>query len=304
MISLLNANALSFIPCETTYTRSHTINHQADMFIPLTIRDEENRKVAIICAIILIISSFVIFEISKCDESISQKLNIIRCNNLNNVVIRLLNINSFQNKYDAIKFIIPGNIDIMIILETKLDDSYPTFFVHGFTMPFRRDRNRFGGGMLIYVREDIPCKLLNNHNLPDDIEGLFVELNFRKTRLLLVGTYHPPCQNDEYYFKSIGKGLDIYSANYDKYILAGDFNAEDKEAVFRQFLELKNIVHECTCFKSLNNPSCIDLFLTNSYSSFHNTNVISTGLSDFHKMVVTVMKSTLPKAKPKQINII
>ena len=57
------------------------------MFIPLTSRDEENRKIAIICAIILIISSFVIFEISKCDESISQKLNIIRCNNLNNVVI-------------------------------------------------------------------------------------------------------------------------------------------------------------------------------------------------------------------------
>ena len=171
-------------------------------------------------------------------------------------------------------------------------------------MPIRRDRNRFGGGILIYVREDIPCKLLNNHNLPDDIEGLFVELNFRKSRLLLVGTYHPPCQNDQYYFKSIGKGLDIYSANYDKCILAGDFNAEDKEAVFRQFLELyglKNIVHECTCFKSLNNPRCIDLFLTNSYRSFHNTKVISTGLSDFHKMVVTVMKTTLPKAKPKQI---
>ena len=63
MISLLNANAPIFIPCETTYTRSRTINHQADMFIPLTIRDEENRKIAIICAIILIISSFVIFEI-------------------------------------------------------------------------------------------------------------------------------------------------------------------------------------------------------------------------------------------------
>ena len=136
----------------------------------------------------------------------------------------------------------------MIILETKLDDSYPTsqFFIDGFTMPFRRDRNRFGGGILIYVREDIPCKLL-----ADDIEGLFVELNFRKSRLLLVGTYHPPCQNDQYYFQSVGKGLDIYSANYDKYILAGDFNAEDKEAVLRQFIELyglKNIVHECTCF--------------------------------------------------------
>ena len=64
---------------------------------------------------------------------------------------------------------------------------------------------------------------------------------------------------------------------------------------------MKNIVHECTCFKSLNNPGCIGLFLTNSDRSFHNTKVISIGLSDFHKMVVTVMKTTLPKAKPKQI---
>ena len=88
------------------------------------------------------------------------------------------------------------------------------------------------------MREGISCKLLNDHILPDDIEGFFVESNFRKSRLLLRGAYHPPSPKDQYYFQSIGKGFDIYSANYEKYILAGDFNAEDDEAVFRQFLEL------------------------------------------------------------------
>ena len=48
--------------------------------------------------------------------------------------------------------------------------------------PFRLDRNRFGGGVLIYVREDIPCKQLTKHILPDDIEGIFVEVNLRKTK--------------------------------------------------------------------------------------------------------------------------
>ena len=52
------------------------------------------------------------------------------------------------------------------------------FSMNGFVKPFRRERNKFVA-ILIYVREDIPCKLLNNHNFPDDIEGLFVELNFR-----------------------------------------------------------------------------------------------------------------------------
>ena len=51
--------------------------------------------------------------------------------------------------------------------------------------------------------------------------------------------------------------------------------------------------------KSIDNPSCIDLLLTNSAPSFQHTTTVITGLSDFHKMVVTVMKSTFPKAQPK-----
>ena len=49
----------------------------------------------------------------------------------------------------------------------------------------------------------------------------------------------------------------------------------------------KNLVKDKTCFKSIDNPSCIDLFLTNSFQSFQKTTTVSTGLSDFHKMIVT-----------------
>ena len=62
----------------------------------------------------------------------------------------------------------------------------------------------------------------------------------------------------------------------------------------------KNLVKDKTCFKSLENPSCIDLFLTNSPLSFQNTVTMSTGLSDCHKMVITVLKSTFAKTKPKE----
>ena len=43
-------------------------------------------------------------------------------------------------------------------------------------------------------------KLLSKHNFPDDIEGIFVEINLRKIKWLLFGTYHPPSQADNYYF--------------------------------------------------------------------------------------------------------
>ena len=60
-------------------------------------------------------------------------------------------------------------------------------------------------------------------------------------------------------------------------------------------------VHTINMFKSLTNPSCIYLFLTNFPSSFQNTRTIFTALSDFHKMVITVMKITFHKNPPKEI---
>ena len=38
---------------------------------------------------------------------------------------------------------------------------------------------------MIYIRENIPSKLLEKHNFSDNIEGLSVESNFRKVKLLL-----------------------------------------------------------------------------------------------------------------------
>ena len=191
---------------------------------------------------------------------------------------------------------------------TKLDETFQTaqFFIDGFSEPYRRDRTKRdgGGGVMIYVREDIPSKLLSKYSTPDDIEGMFVELNFRKSKWLLYGTYHPPKQKDVYYFTNVGNALEFYNKTYDKCLLAGDLNAqigEDDLDNFMAFYGIKSIVHDKTCFKSLTNPSCVDLFLTNSNKSFQNTVVISAGMSDYHKMVVTVLKTTFPKSKPKEI---
>ena len=59
-------------------------------------------------------------------------------------------------------------------------------------MPRRLDRNGNGAGVIISVKEDIPSKSLEKHKLPQDIEGMFIELNFKKVKWLLFGTHHPP----------------------------------------------------------------------------------------------------------------
>ena len=64
---------------------------------------------------------------------------------------------------------------------------------------------------------------------------------------------------------------------------------------------LENLINEPTCFKSDENPSSIDIILTNKKASFQNTMTVETGLSDFHKMTVTVMKKYFKKKEPIKI---
>ena len=61
--------------------------------------------------------------------------------------------------------------------------------VDGFLMPHPQDLNRNGGGTMIYIHEYTPSELLKKHVFPEDIEGLFVKLNFRKSKWLLMGAY-------------------------------------------------------------------------------------------------------------------
>ena len=240
-------------------------------------------------------------------ESASDLLKGIRIKNVNNVIIGTLNINSISPKFEQLQEIIGRNLDILTIQETKLDSSFPAqqFVLDGYTKPYRLDRNRLGGGVLIYVREDIPSKELTKHTFTKNVEGMFIEINLRKTKLLFFGGYRSDHKDfglsKEDFLEQLTFALDKYST-YERILLAGDFNIDKEEEILQDFLferNLKNLVKDETCFKSIDNPSCIDLFLTNSPSTFQNTTTVTTGLSDFHKMVVTVMKTTFPKAQPK-----
>ena len=77
--------------------------------------------------------------------------------------------------------------------------------------------------------------------------------------------------------------------------------SEDHLSDFCASYNLKSLIKESTCFKNPNNPSCIDLILTNRARCFQNSCAIETGLSDFHKLAITVMKMTFKKMPPKII---
>ena len=102
----------------------------------------------------------------------------------------------------------------------------------------------------------------------------------------------------------ISKEIDNLLPNYENLILLGDFNSEMSEQAMLDFSEtynLANLITEPTCYKSVENPSCIDLILTNRKGCFESPMTIETGLSDCHKMTVTVMKKHYKKKDPIKI---
>ena len=100
----------------------------------------------------------------------------------------------------------------------------------------------------------------------------------------------------------LGKAPDIYLHKYDHLLLIGDFNSEiSKRSVhdFCNVYNLQSLANTPICFKNLKNPSCIDLLLTNSKNNFDKTVVLESGLFDFHKLFVPVLKSYFKKEDPK-----
>ena len=84
----------------------------------------------------------------------------------------------------------------------------------------------------------------------------------------------------------------------------GDLNALDTDEVLSDFLEehfLYNLVNFPTCYKSTDNSSFINLMITNKHHSFQNTISFSTGLSDFHKLVINSIKLTFTKVSATTI---
>ena len=65
-----------------------------------------------------------------------------------------------------------------------------------------------------------------------------------------------------------------------------------------QTYDLTALIKEPTCYQS-QNPNIIDHFLTNR-KTFKHCQTFETGLSDHHKLISTIMKSSIFKGPPKK----
>ena len=146
-------------------------------------------------------------------------------------------------------------VDILTIAETKIDETFTTcqFMIEGFGEPFRKDRNKNGGGLLTYAREGIHIKELKNYKFPNDIEICATEIKLRTKKWLLLSIYRPPTQCPSYFFEEIEKGINFFSNKFENRIVMGDFNCEVGDSAIKAFMDtytLVNLIKNPTCHKS------------------------------------------------------
>ena len=106
-----------------------------------------------------------------------------------------LNLNSISKKY-----ILTENIaKVFVISEAKLDSTFfpvNQFLIYGCKV-VRLDLNRFGGGSMLYINDNIPFIPLNNYSSFHDQQLMAIKINQNKRQRLYMGVYIPPSESDK-----------------------------------------------------------------------------------------------------------
>ena len=101
-----------------------------------------------------------------------------RLKNPKNIAIDHLNVNSLRNKFTAVEELIKGKTDVCLISETKIDESFLSqrVEVNG-CKTIRRDTD--GGGLIFYINEKIPSKVLTLESIPRDIKLILLDFTVK-----------------------------------------------------------------------------------------------------------------------------
>ena len=94
-----------------------------------------------------------------------------------------LNVNSVRNKSEALEFLIKNKFDVFLVSESKLDSCFPEvqFKIPGYRI-FRQDRDKYGGGLMFHINQNIPCKKIETFQFTSSIKILTLEINLGKEK--------------------------------------------------------------------------------------------------------------------------
>ena len=113
--------------------------------------------------------------------------------------------------------------------------------------------------------------------------------------------YRPQSENIYGFFDKLANSIDRAINTYDNVVTMGDININMQD---HQSQGINKLFAFCDNFGLQNlikSSTLIDVILTNRVRSFRHRKIIETGISDFHKIVMTSFRSTYQRVRPTKI---
>ena len=223
-----------------------------------------------------------------------------------------LNINSLLPKIDEVRDIIRQSKPAVFgISESKLDNTVADSEINvlGYSL-IRVDRDRRGGGVACYIRNDISFNIVDC--LSKNIEGVMFDLLLPKTKSISVGIFYRP-PNQGTFLETLTNDLEKINLNGREIFFLGDFNVNlikngkyvfDKKCnikgdsysplvkdykEFCSVFSFKQLIKNATRIFYNNTSSLLDHILTNSLENISQSGIINIGISD-HLLIYCTRK--------------
>lgn len=238
-------------------------------------------------------------------------------NSLNSVLssfrgfkMALLNINSLGKHIDELRILMSDKpLDVLCINESKLDNSTTNELIglEGYNL-VRRDRNIFGGGVCVYLRDSI--NYTRRHDLEEnELEIIVLEIMKPNSQPFLVINWYRPPNSPVIMFDQFEKVLDKIDNKYKEIYILGDLNCNllsnplgsHTNAMLDILInyQLSQLINEPTRITS-DTRTIIDWFITNNSECITTFGVYPLSISD-HNLIYAVRKIGLPKGRPRYI---
>lgn len=238
------------------------------------------------------------------------------------LLIAHLNINSVAGfkLYEVKHWLYSRKIDILILAETKVDETYPDshFMVQGYQL-LRRDKSIHSGGLMIYIKDNISV-IRQQHLESSTIQNIAFTIprmfhhdkqnhNALSKGVIIHGIYRPPSQHRNVWYNEIFNIINSSLNGAEDIIILGDLNCDlmhpdhgDKDG--RYLLDLCDVFNLSCLVDKPTRPisnSLLDVILTNDKEIIQKTCILDTDISD-HSMIYCLLKFPKTSVSSKIIN--
>ena len=133
-----------------------------------------------------------------------------------------------------------------------------------------------------------------------------MELKLKTENWILISCYRPPNLHDSVFTENITSILDKSPVKTDNILVLGDLNYNLLDQYrhgkilsdINDIFDMSCLLSKPTCFRG-DQGTLLDVFLTNRPKKFYKSTSVETGISDFHHIIITVMKGSNQKPSQK-----